>query len=128
MVQNAAELNQDGIALMRKAKYTDAREVFIKAANLDPSNAEYPNNAGFALYKEGELDFSIEWFDKAIAIDPKRAIAYLNRGDALARLGSDTNANGSMARKDYEKFLELAPNSKAAPDTRKKLEALPPAP
>jgi hypothetical protein len=126
MVQNAAELNEDGMALMRKGKYKDAREVFIKAADLDPSNAEYPNNAGFAYYKEGELDFSLEWFDKAIEIDPKRAIAYLNRGDALAKLNRD--ATGSMARKDYKKFLELAPNSKAAPDIRKKLDALPSAP
>jgi len=126
MVQNAAQLNEDGKALMRKGKYTDAREVFIKAADLDPSNAEYPNNAGFAYYKEGEYDFSIEWFGKAIQIDPKRAIAYLNRGDAFARL--DRDATGSMARKDYEKFLELAPNSKAAPDIRKKLDTLPPAP
>jgi hypothetical protein len=126
MVQNAAQLNEDGMALMRKQEYKDAREVFIKAADLDPSNAEYPNNAGFAYFKEGELDFSIEWFGKAIEIDPKRAIAYLNRGDALARLNRD--ATGSMARKDYKKFLELAPNSKAAPDIRKKLVALPPAP
>src|SRR5208283_705 len=125
MVQNAAELNEDGKALMRKGKYSDAREVFIKAANLDLSNAEYPNNAGFAYYKEGEYDFSVEWFDKAIQIDPKRAIAYLNRGDAYARL--DRYASSSMARKDYEKFLELAPDSKAAPEIRKKLDALPPA-
>lgn len=126
MAQNAAQLNEDGMVLMRERKYKDAREVFIKAADLDPSNAEYPNNAGFAYYKEGEIDFSIEWFGKAIQIDPKRAVAYLNRGDAFARLNRD--ASGSMARKDYEKFLELAPNSKAAPDIRKKLDALPPAP
>ncbi len=125
MVQNAAQLNEDGMKLMNQGKYKDAREVFIKAADLDPSNALYPNNAGFAYYKEGEYDFSIEWFGKAIEIDPKRAVAYLNRGDALARLGR--NASGSMARKDYEKFLELAPDSKSAPAIRKKLEALPPA-
>lgn len=126
MVQSAAELNENGIALMKMGKYTDAREAFIKAADLDPSNAQYPNNAGFAYYKEGELDFSIEWFGKAIEIDPKRAIAYLNRGDAFARL--DRDASSSRARKDYEKFLELAPDSKAAPEVRKKLDALPPAP
>lgn len=125
MIQNAAQLNEDGMVLMKKRKYKDAREVFIKAADLDPSNALYPNNAGFAYYKEGEYDSSIEWFDKAIQIDPKRAIAYLNRGDAIARL--DRYASGSMARKDYEKFLELAPDSKAAPEIRKKLDALPPA-
>jgi hypothetical protein len=125
MAQDAAELNQDGIALMKKGKYKDAREVFIKAADLDPGNAEYPNNAGFAYYKEGELDYSIEWFDKAIEIDAKRAVAYLNRGDAWAMI--DRDAASVAARKDYEKFLELAPNSKVAPEIRKKLNALPPA-
>jgi hypothetical protein len=125
-VRDAANLNEDGMMLMRERKYRDATEAFIKAAGLDPSNALYPNNAGFAYYKAGDYYFSIEWLGKAIQIDPKRAIAYLNRGDALAKLNRD--ASGSMARKDYEKFQELAPHSKAAPDIRKKLDALPPAP
>ncbi len=117
MVQNAAQLNEDGMVLMKKGKYKDAREVFIRAADLDPGNALYPNNAGFAYYKRGQYDFSIrKWFGKAIQIDPKRAIAYLNRGDAIARL--DRYASSSMARKDYERFLELAPDSKAAPEQK----------
>jgi len=125
-VQDAANLNEDGMMLMRERKYTDAKETFIKAAGLDPSNALYPNNAGFAYYKSGDYYFAIEWLGKAIQIDPKRAIAYLNRGDAFAKL--DPDDNNSMARKDYEKFLELAPDSKVAPDVRKKLDALPGAP
>jgi tetratricopeptide repeat protein len=125
-VQDAAHLNEDGMTLMRERKYRDATEAFIEAAGLDPSNAMYANNAGFAYYKSGDYYFSIEWLGKAIQIDPKRAIAYLNRGDAFAKLDPDDSS--SMARKDYEKFLELTPNSKAAPDIRKKLDALPAAP
>jgi len=108
--------------LMRERKYRDATEAFAKAASLDPSNALYPNNAGFACYKSGDYYFAVEWLGKAIEIDPKRAIAYLNRGDAFAKVNPD---DSYMARKDYEKFLELAPDSKAAPEVRKKLDALP---
>jgi hypothetical protein len=125
-IHDAANLNEDGMRLMREGKYRDARETFIKAAGLDLGNALYPNNAGFAYYKSGDYYFAIEWLGKAIQIDPKRAIAYLNRGDAFAKLDPDDSS--SMARKDYEKFLELAPNSKAAPEVRKKLDALPGAP
>ena len=125
-VRDAANLNEEGMMQMRERRYTDARETFLKAANLDPSNALYPNNAGFAYYKSGDYYFAIEWLGRAIQIDPKRAIAYLNRGDAFAKL--DPNDSNSMARKDYEKFLELAPDSKAAPEVRKKIDALPGAP
>jgi len=121
-VQDAAELNEDGMRLMNEKKYQDAKEAFIKAAALDPNNALYPNNAGFAYYKSHDYYFSIEWLGKAIQIDPKRAVAYLNRGDAFAKL--DPN-DSYMARKDYEKFLELAPDSKVAPEVRKKLDSLP---
>ena len=79
-------------------------------------------------------------------VDPKRAIAYLNRGDAFVALhysakgrqdAKDFFKNYCMessnwciaeARKDYEKYLELAPDSKAAPDVKKKLAALPSSP
>jgi tetratricopeptide (TPR) repeat protein len=125
-VRDAANLNEDGMMLMRERRYTEARETFLKAADLDPSNALYPNNAGFAYYKSGDYYFAIEWLGKAIQIDPKRAIAYLNRGDAFAKL--DPDDSNSMARRDYEKFLELAPDSKAAPEVRKKLDTLPGAP
>jgi len=70
----------------------------------------------------------------------------LNRGDAFVALyrsakgsqdGKDyfkgyciesSNWCIAEARKDYEKYLELAPDSKSAPDVKKKLDALPPSP
>ena len=50
-VQDAAERNERGMALMKQHKYRDAVEAFANAAKLDPSNALYPDNAGFANYK-----------------------------------------------------------------------------
>jgi Flp pilus assembly protein TadD len=53
------------------------------------------------------------------ALDPNRAIAYLNLGDAYLQLGKK-----SEARQAYEKYLQLQPNSKAAPSVQEKLKSL----
>jgi len=51
-------------------------------------------------------------------LDPQRAVAYLNLGDCYAKLSRDAEARGA-----YRKFLELAPDSKAASEVKKKLDA-----
>ena len=52
-------------------------------------------------------------------IDPNRAVANLNLGDAYSKLN-----NNVEARRAYHRYLELAPNSKSAPEIEKKLEAV----
>jgi tetratricopeptide (TPR) repeat protein len=52
---------------------------------------------------------------RPIEIDPNRALAYLNRGDALTKL-----SRSAEARQAYSKYLELAPDSKSAPDVKKR--------
>ena len=121
--ESAKTLNQQGMELMRAKSYTAAAAKFTQAFHLDPSVAEFANNVGFAWYRAGKLQDSALWFQQAVALDPQRAVAYLNLGDAYAKL----NINAG-ARRAYAKYLELAPDSKAAPEIRKKLEALPPAP
>ena len=87
------------------------------------ATALFSNNAGFAYYKAGHYEDSVAWIQKAIEADPGRAVAYLNLGDALVKL--DRKAE---ARRAYTKYLELAPNSKSAPEVKRKLEALRPFP
>lgn len=70
-----------------------------------------------------KYEFAVEWLKKTIELDPKRSVAYLNLGDALAKLNRNADA-----RDAYKKYLELAPDSKAAPDVKQKLGALPPTP
>lgn len=134
--QQAAELpshpNAAGMKLMEQGRYEEAAEKFVQAARLDPSRigsapfvnkagALFANNAGFAFFKANKYAESLFWFNKACQIDPNRAIAYLNIGDAHAKLN-----NAAEARRAYEKYLELAPESKSAPEVKKKLNALTP--
>jgi tetratricopeptide (TPR) repeat protein len=119
--RKAAAYNARGIALMRQKKYDDAANEFAGADLTEPNNPEYLNNLGYSHYKNEDFELAIRYFGEALEFDPRRAIAYANRGDAFARL-----QRYAEARQDYAKFLEFAPDSKLAPEVRKKLEVLPP--
>jgi hypothetical protein len=131
-VQSAVALNAQGLELMKRQEYEVAALKFAEASKLDPASAEFANNAGYAWYKRGSFQMAVTWLDQSTRLDPKRAVAYLNLGDALAHLivnvsPQEAHLANVAAHQAYEKYLELAPNSKAASDVRKKLAALPPA-
>jgi peptidoglycan/xylan/chitin deacetylase (PgdA/CDA1 family)/tetratricopeptide (TPR) repeat protein len=117
---NAAAANDEGMRLYKEKQYADAAAKFTEAFGLQPANALYANNAGFAFFRMGKLDDAVKWYLQTVALDPKRAVAYLNLGDAYLSMQKSAEAKGA-----YEKFLELAPNSKSAPDVREKLTSLP---
>jgi peptidoglycan/xylan/chitin deacetylase (PgdA/CDA1 family)/uncharacterized caspase-like protein len=114
-----AALNDEGMRLYKEKKYAEAAGKFSEASKLKPGSALFANNAGFACFKMEKYEDAVKWFLQAISLDPKRSVAYLNLGDAyylLQRKGE--------AREAYEKFLALAPGSKAAPTVQEKLRTL----
>jgi hypothetical protein len=119
----AAQSNEKGLRQARKNDYQTALTYFLGAAGRAADNAEYANNVGFAYYKLRDYENAVTWLYKTTQIDAKRAVAYLNLGDALVKLNRNVDA-----REAYKKYLELAPDSKAAPGVKKKLDALPPTP
>jgi TPR repeat len=128
-----SDLNREGLQLTKRGEYAEAALKFVEAARLDWSSsgiwygpkgsARFSNNAGFAFYKIRRYPEAVVWLQKTIEIDPNRAVAYLNLGDALVKLNRNAEA-----RQAYMKYLELAPDSKAAPDVKRKLDALTPSP
>ena len=119
----ATARNRAGMQLMEQKNYEGAMAKFEEAAMKNSADPVFANNAGFAYYKMGKYEESLYWFNKTIEVDPGRAVAYLNLGDSLAQLNRNAEAH-----KAYAKYLELAPESKAAPEVKKKLAALPPVP
>lgn len=61
-----------------------------------------------AKFLKKDFDGSVADFGMVIKLEPKSANAYLGRGLALLSIGKDIEA-----QKDFDKFLELAPNEKA---------------
>ncbi len=73
------------------------------------------------MYKLQKYEDSLAWFQKTIRLAPTRVVAYINLGDAYVKL-----ERRSEAKQAYDKYLELAPNSREAADVAAKLKALAP--
>ena len=71
---------------------------------------------GWVYNKLGNIDEAIRWTEKAKTINPNRAVAYVNLGDLYYELN-----RAEDARVNYEKWLQLEPNSAYAPTVRSRL-------
>lgn len=107
------------------------REMEIALAGA-PGNARIQNDAG-AMYFELagrarerdqaqqiiHLDQALTHFGLALSSDPKLLEAYFNRALALKELG-----NTGDARKAWQEYLDMDPNSKWSEEARKNLQEL----
>ncbi|WP_105532342.1 polysaccharide deacetylase family protein [Solimicrobium silvestre] len=117
--QMAQHANDRGLQLYKEKQYAEAESQFTEALKLRPDFALAANNLGFVYYKQEKYVEAARWFENTIKIDPSRAIAYLNFGDAQFH-GGDKD----KARKGYQTFLELSPNSPSAGYAKQQLEKL----
>ena len=70
-------------------------------------------------YKREKYAEAARWFENTVKIDPSRAIAYMNLGDSYFHVGDH-----DKAKKAYQTFLELSPNSPSAVYAKQQLEKL----
>jgi peptidoglycan/xylan/chitin deacetylase (PgdA/CDA1 family)/uncharacterized caspase-like protein len=117
--QLAQRANDRGLQLYKEKQYAAAEAQFTEALKQRPDFALAANNLGFVFYKQEKYKEAARWFENTIKMDPSRAIAYLNLGDAHA-----LSNEGEKARKAYQTFLELAPNSPNAAYVKQQLAKL----
>lgn len=90
---------------------------------FNPLQAEKDIKVGLYYLKKGKHRAASLRFTEATKWDPTSADAFFHLGEAFEKM-----KNKAGAKEAYEKFLELAPDSKAAPAIRKKLGTPPTAP
>ncbi|HXG32560.1 MAG TPA: tetratricopeptide repeat protein [Bryobacteraceae bacterium] len=83
---------------------------------FNPLQAEKELKVGNFYFKKGNYRAAAARFEEAIRWNPSYAEAYLRLGEAREKL-KDT----AGAQKAFQKYLELAPDSKRAAEIRKKL-------
>ena len=101
-----------GDALMDTQRYPDAVVAYDKALALDPKNVNVLVDQGTCYRGMGRFDKAVELYRKAIKIDPRFSNAHRNLAVVLA-YDLHTKNEGL---KEFQKYIELAPN---APDVEK---------
>lgn len=85
--------------------FQGAVDLFSKAIEINPLDAEPYANRGNALRSLKQLDAAVASYDQAIALKPDYAEAHSNRGNALSDL-----QQYEAALRSYDQALSLAPN------------------
>ena len=113
----ANALTNLGNLMYRRSRMKDAENFYVRALQVDPEQPEAFYNLGFLLYDRGEVQAAVLNFRRAVRSNPAFADAHFNLAMALCDLGSE-----SEARKHWETYLRLDPNSPWSEIARKHLK------
>ena len=109
-----------GNAQMDAQHFADAIVAYQRALDIDPKNVDVRVDMGTCFRGVGQPEKAIEEYRKAIKINPRHPMAHMNSGVVLAY---DLN-RGAEAKKEFEKYLELAPNAPNAAQIREEVQKL----
>lgn len=102
----ANALTNLGNLMYRRSRLQEAENFYVRALQIDPEQPEAFYNLGFLLYDRGDVGAAVLNFRRAVRSDPAFADAHFNLGMALCDLGQREEA-----RRHWETYLELDPNS-----------------
>ncbi|MGE5342240.1 MAG: tetratricopeptide repeat protein [Candidatus Omnitrophota bacterium] len=108
-----------GDVYMRQNKFTQASEYFKKSIDISPTDYTLPYNVAEVLFAAGKTDEAIPYYQMAIKIKPDWPKAYMQLGYAYLNKG-----DMKLATENFNKFLELAPNSPDADGVKEVLKSL----
>ena len=101
-------------------RWTDAIKWYERAAELDPKNADVSTDLGVSYYYTNRTDEALARFETSLQIDPKHTKTLLNKGIVLA-FGKEDLAGAAA---EWQKVVELAPNSPEGEAARRALEGV----
>jgi outer membrane protein assembly factor BamD (BamD/ComL family) len=90
-----------------------------KEYSFNPLQAEREMSVGNFYFHKGDFKAAANRFREATNWNPTAPEPYLRLAEA-----EEKNRSWKAAREAYERFLQLAPDDKRAPEARKKLEKL----
>jgi tetratricopeptide (TPR) repeat protein len=109
-----------GNAQMDAQQYAAAIISYQRSLELDPKNVNVRVDMGTCYRGVAQPEKAIEEYRKGIKTDPRHLMAHMNAAIVLANdLGRKTEAI-----KEFEKYLELAPNAPNAADIRQEIQKL----
>lgn len=100
-------LAMEGFQLYEQGRYDDARGIFEKLTQQDPSEGYYQTALGATCLAVDALDEALVHFNEALRLDTTDTAALINRGEVHLRLG-----NVMDAARDFARVVALDPERK----------------
>jgi tetratricopeptide (TPR) repeat protein len=118
--RNADAWTALGNAQMDAQRFAEAIISYQRSLDIDPKNVDVRVDMGTCYRGVNQPEKAVEEYRKGMKIDPRHAMARMNAGVVLAHdLGRKAEAV-----KEFEKYLELAPNAPNAADIRQEIQNL----
>jgi len=98
----------------------DTLRLAQEAVRADPKNVDVRVDMGTCYRNSGKPDLAVKEFRKALEINPNHAFGHLNLAIVLAGDFKDK----AQAIKEFEKYLQVAPNAQNAEQIRQEIQKL----
>jgi tetratricopeptide (TPR) repeat protein len=118
--KNAQAWIELGNALMDARRFSEAIDAYDKALALEPKNVNVLVDQGTCYRGVKKFDKAVEQYRKALNVDPNFPNGHRNLGVVLA---FDLNKKPE-AIKEFNRYLEIAPNASDAGEIRQKVQEL----
>ena len=101
-------------------RWNDAITWYERTVKLEPSNVDANTDLGIVYYYVNRTDEALGMFERSLKLDPRHTKTLLNKGIVLA-FGKE-DLQGAAA--EWEKVVELAPESPEGQAARRALEGV----
>ena len=118
--EDPIKLHKEGNALMENAKYVEARDIFVKVAELYYKGQNYFGSAEM-YYKAGECAFALKDYGKGVELFMKSAEISFNKG--FDRYGVSALDYARDCQKALGNTKEVEELTKKIKEVKEKLEA-----
>ena len=102
-----------------KGMTSEAIDMYERAIEDKPDNADAHNNLGMLYEEIGEYEKAVAEYKRAIEINSNFAEAYYNLGDLYEKIGKN-----SEAMQAYKEYAKLNPEGEDINEIKKKIEQL----
>ena len=118
--EDPIKLHKEANALMENGKYTEAREIFLRVAELYFKGQNYFGSAEMS-YKAGECSFALKEYEKGVESFMKAAEISFNKG--YDRYGVSALDYARDCQKALGKTKEVEELTKKIKEVKEKLES-----
>jgi cytochrome c-type biogenesis protein CcmH/NrfG len=107
---------------MAAKRYPQAADLYARAVEIAPEDAELRTGYGIALFYAGLQSLGQRELKKALDLNPDNPEAHFNYALAISH---GANADHEAAARSWREVIRLAPNSALAEDAQRMLEPAP---